>query len=599
MTEASLDLAVIGNCNVSALIDRMGRFVWACAPRPDSDPCFGALLNNTAGHEAGASGLWDIALEDCAAVEQDYLRNTAILRTILRDERGGAIEILDFSPRFRHHGRMYRPIAFVRIVRPLAGAPRIAVRLRPLNDWGAAPTPLTSGSNHIRYVTNAVTLRLTTNAPVSYLISEQTFRVERELAFFLGPDESFARDVSFAAREMLENTAIYWREWVRGLALPLEWQEAVIRAAIALKLCWYEETGAIVAALTTSIPEAPGTSRNWDYRYCWLRDAYYVIQALTRLGAADILEGYLSYLRNLIDASPDGTLQPVYGIGREPRLDERTIASLPGYRGNGPVRAGNEAYLQKQHDVYGQVVLSAAHAFFDERLLRPADVADFEALERIGARAYQLHETPDAGLWELRTMAAVHTYSAVMCWAACDRLANIADHLSLNEKQRLWRARADEIRERILDQAWREDGQHFAATFGGTALDASLLQIVDVRFLDASDPRFANTMAAIARDLVKGRHVMRYTVADDFGLPENAFNICTFWYVEALFRSGAAEEARGFFENMLAHRTRAGLLSEDIAIGTGELWGNYPQTYSLVGIINSAMLLSKPWSSVR
>jgi GH15 family glucan-1,4-alpha-glucosidase len=472
------------------------------------------------------------------------------------------------------------------------------VRLRVATRRGAARAETTSGSNHIRYLGEQVTLRLTTNAPVTYVLDETPFRVERPLTFFLGPDESFA-DEPAAVQRMCDATIADWQLWVRGLALPLEWQDAVVRAAIALKLCWFEETGAILAALTTSIPEAPDTQRTWDYRFCWLRDAYYVVQALNRLGAVDILEGYLAYLRNVSDTAPEGELQPVYGLGLEALLEESLVPELPGYRGMGPVRIGNAAYTQRQHDVYGQVVLSTAQAFFDSRLLRPVTLADFHALERVGEQAFRLYDRPDAGLWELRTKAAVHTYSAVMCWAACDRLANIATRLDLPDPARTWGERADTIADRVRREAWNEELGSYVAAFGGDKLDASLLQLLDLRFVKPDDPRFAATLKAIAKGLARGGYLLRYAHEDDFGAPENAFNICTFWYIEALALSGQAAEGRRLFERMLGHRTRAGLLSEDIAFATGELWGNYPQTYSLVGLINAAGLLSRPWSAVR
>ncbi len=264
-----------------------------------------------------------------------------------------------------------------------------------------------------------------------------------------GPDEPFAGDLLATVRGMADDTVGDWREWVRTLAVPLEWQSAVIRAAIALKLCVYEETGAIVAALTTSIPEHADSGRNWDYRYCWLRDAYYVVQALNRLGAVDILENYLGYLRNIVDSANGGHIQPVYGVGLEPALTERIAEHLPGYRGMGPVRVGNQAHEHQQHDVWGQIVLSNVQAFFDERLLRPATDADFHALEPIGERAFELHDKPDASLWEFRGRAAVHTYSSVMCWAACDRLANAAAKLGLAERAHYWTGMAKIIRQTI------------------------------------------------------------------------------------------------------------------------------------------------------
>jgi GH15 family glucan-1,4-alpha-glucosidase len=593
MTRQTLDLAPIGNCALSALIDREGRYVWACAPRIDGDPMFSALLSDA------DRGFWSVELEAMGATEQAYVRNTPVLRTVLSTIGGDAVEILDFAPRFRQSGRVYRPGAFVRVIRPLKGAPRIRIRLRPTTAWGARDCVQTHGSHHIRYVGAETTFRLTTNCPVSHIANERLFRLEGELALFLGPDEPFAGEVLGVALRMLHETEVFWREWVRTLTLPLEWQTAVIRAAIALKLCAFEETGAIVAALTTSIPEHADSGRNWDYRYCWLRDAYYVVRALNRLGAADLLENYLGYLRNIIDQAAGGHIQPVYGVGMEPQLVERLIDTLPGYRRMGPVRVGNQAYEHQQHDVYGQVVLSSVQAFFDERLLRPGTVDDFHALERVGERAFAVYDQPDAGLWEFRTIARVHTYSALLCWAACDRLANAADALGLADREVLWRERADTIRARIETEAWCEAENRFAASFGGDELDASLLQLVDLRFIDAHDPRFVSTLAAIERDLKRGSHLLRYVVPDDFGPPEAAFNFCTFWFIEALHLTGRTEEARAMFEEMLSHRTHAGLLSEDMAFSDNEPWGNYPQTYSLVGLINCAVMLSRPWSSVR
>lgn len=596
---ATLDLWPIGNCQVSALIDRAGRFVWGCVPRVDGDPAFSSLLDAAPPAGEGARGFWEIDLEDCVETRQHYQRNTAVLVTRHTDIHGNAIEVVDFCPRFRRHGRMYRPVAFARIVRPVEGSPRIRVRLRPARDWGAQDPGRTRGSNHIRYLLTDLTLRLSTNAPIGWIEDERLFRVERPLHFFLGPDESFDDDLRIAIETMLDRTVEEWRHWVRGLATPLEWQEAVIRAAITLKLCQHEETGAIVAALTTSIPEHAGSSRNWDYRYCWIRDAYFTVQALNRLGALDVLEGYLEYLRNIVDNAKGGHIQPLYGVGGEAQLTERTEPGLTGYRGMGPVRVGNQAYEQIQHDAYGQIILSNTQSFFDQRLYRLGGIEDFEALETVGERAWRVHDQPDAGLWELRTRSHVHTYSVAMCWAACDRLTNAASALGLEERAAFWQARADRIRATIESSAWREETARISATFGGDDLDASLIQLLDLRFLQPDDQRFLGTLTAIEAGLRRGSHMLRYATEDDFGLPQTAFNVCTFWLIEALHATGRLADARTLFGEMLSRRTAAGLLSEDIDPLTGELWGNYPQTYSLVGLINCAVLLSKPWSAIR
>jgi GH15 family glucan-1,4-alpha-glucosidase len=596
---ATLDLWPIGNCQASALIDRRGRIVWGCTPRIDGEPTFSSLLDDSPPGGEGARGFWEIDLENCVATTQSYLRNTPILVTRHEDAEGGAIEVTDFCPRFQRAGRVYRPVAFVRIVRPVAGSPRVRVRLRPTRNWGSEDAGRTRGSNHIRYILSDMALRLTTSAPVGWIEDERLFRLERPLHFFLGPDESFSDDVRSTTESMLDLTTHEWRHWVRGLAIPLEWQEAVIRSAITLKLCQHEETGAIVAAMTTSIPEHADSGRNWDYRYCWIRDAYYTVQALNRLGALDVLESYLSYLRNIVDNAAGGHIQPLYGVGGEATLEEREAAVLNGYRGMGPVRIGNQAYEQIQHDAYGQIILSNAQAFFDQRLYRMASVEDFRALEEVGERAWQVHDKADAGLWELRTKSHVHTYSVAMCWAACDRLANAAQALGLADRRAFWQDRADQISDLILNRAWRPDTNRISATFGGDDLDASLIQLLDLRFLSPDDPRFRSTLQAVEEGLRRGSHMLRYATEDDFGLPKTAFNVCTFWLIEALHFTGRDTDARALFEEMLSRRTAAGLLSEDIDPVTGELWGNYPQTYSLVGMINCAVLLSKPWSSVR
>lgn len=591
----NLDLAPIGNCSISALVDRNGRFVWACAPRVDGNPVFSALMDgNDPEH-----GFWDVELEGLKRVSQAYVRNTPVLRTVLTAEDGSAVEIIDFAPRHPKHSRTYRPLAFGRIIRPLEGAPRVKVRLRPSADWGARRAETTSGSNHVRYLCTDVTFRLTTDCPVSHVLNERTFRLEKPYAFFFGPDEGYDQDVLPGVSAALDRTVAYWQDWVRTLYLPLDYQEAVIRAAITLKLCAYEETGAIVAALTTSVPEFPESGRNWDYRYCWIRDAYYVVRALNRLGAVDILENYLGYLRNLVDASGGGHVQPVYGVGLEEDIDERIVDTVEGYRGMKPVRVGNQAREHLQHDVYGQIVLPLVQAFYDQRLLRPGTVDDFYSLEKVGERAFAMHDQTDAGLWEFRTIARVHTYSSVMCWAACDRLAKAADFIGLHQRAEVWRERAGIIRERIEREAFVADEGRFAASFGNRELDASLLQMTDLGFLDPMDPRQVKTFEAIERDLKKGPYLFRYIEPDDFGEPETAFNFCTFWFIEALQLNGRTEEARAIFEQMLSRRTHAGLLSEDISLGDNELWGNYPQTYSLVGIINCAVLLSRSWTDAR
>ena len=585
-----LELGVIGNGSVAALIDPLARIVWSCLPAFDSDASFCALLS-----PRRDGGDWSIELQDAARSEQHYDPSTAVLVTRLYDHHDGAVEIVDFAPCYRANGRLFHPVMLVRQVRRLAGSPRIRVLMRPLCDYGAATPATTSGSNHIRYQLSDITLRLTSDVPVPMIERGLPFGLDRAAHFVFGPDETLEQSPADFVPQALRRTCDYWRDWVRYLSIPYEWQDAVIRAAITLKLCQYEPTGAIVAALTTSIPEAPGTQRNWDYRYCWLRDAAFTVRALNRLGATRTMENYIRYVFNLVAADGDDEIGPVFGIGFERELHERVAEPLAGYRGMGPVRVGNDAWRQRQNDVYGSVVLASAQLFFDRRIEHPGDQRTFQRLERMGRMAVRMAEQPDAGLWEFRGRAAVHTYSAAMCWAACDRLAHIATELGLDERARHWHDQAVALRERILARSWNDRLGHFVDAYDGEHLDASLLLLADIGFIEPMDPRFVATVDAVGEALGRGDHLFRYIAPDDFGAPETSFNICTFWYIEALAATGRRERAREMFEVMLSHRSPLGLLSEDIDPATGEHWGNFPQTYSLVGLIQAAMRLSRRW----
>lgn len=586
----SLDLALIGNCSIGALVDARANITWACFPRFDGDPMFCSLLRET-----DDTGFFAIELSDCERTEQRYQENTAILVTRLYDRHGGGIEITDFAPRFGQYGRRFKPMMLVRRVKRLSGSPRITVRVRPACDNGSTRPEVTWASNHIRYVAPTITLRLTTDASLTAVLQENTFFLEDTITLLLGPDETVHDAAGDVGSRFLEETSSYWHEWVRSLGIPYEWQDAVIRAAITLKLNAYDDTGAIIAAMTTSIPEAAGTQRNWDYRYCWLRDGYFVINALNRLGATRTMERYLGYIVNIAASTPDETLQPVYGIDGRSQLDEYVVPGLAGYRGMGPVRIGNLAYQQVQHDVYGSAVMAATHIFFDRRLTRRGDEALFRRLEPLGEHAIRNYNQPDAGMWELRGTMRVHTFSSVMCWAACHRLALIAAHLQLAERSSYWEERARELHEEICKRAWNGKRNSFVSTFDGDSMDASLLLLAEVGFLDASDPRYASTVAAAEKDLFHDGYIFRYVESDDFGRPENAFLVCTFWYVNALASLGRREEARELFEKLLSHRNRHGLLAEHIHPASGEQWGNFVQTYSMVGLINAAIRLSIRW----
>jgi GH15 family glucan-1,4-alpha-glucosidase len=592
---SSLDLALIGNGTIGVLVQADGTFCWGCFPRFDGDPAFCSLLRGTS---PGPLGSFSIELVDQVHTEQEYLANTAILLTRLFDGSGGCVEITDFAPRFTQYERMFSPMTVIRMIRRVSGTPRARIRCRPMLDYGSEPMRTTFGSNHIRYYGGDAILRLTTTLPITTILEENPFFVEESETLILGPDESVPGSVTELGRHMFAETLTHWREWVRSLAIPFEWQDAVIRAAITLKLNVFEDTGAVIAAMTTSIPEAADTERNWDYRYCWIRDAYFVVNALNRLGATRTMERYLSYIMNIVADADDGRLKPMYGITGRAVPEERVAGALPGYRGMGPVRVGNQAYHQIQHDAYGSAILAAPHVFFDRRLVRREDESLLPRLENLGEQAAALFDQPDAGIWELRGSTHVHTSSAVMCWAGCDRLARIARHLGLADRASYWRGRADALHATICERAWNPQLNSFAATFDGSTLDASLLRIQDIGFVKAADPRFVGTVRAIERELRRGSFLLRYTEPDDFGVPTNAFLVCTFWYINALAAIGEKAAARELFDHVLSCRNTHGLLAEDVDPATCEPWGNFVQTYSMVGIIDSAMRLSASWDQV-
>jgi len=591
-----VNYGVIGNCQVAALLDEQARLVWACLPRPDGDPVFSALLQKEGGDSE--TGVFAIDMLDLARTEQNYLRNSAILETRLYDTHGGVLRIVDFAPRFRTRGRVFRPMMFVRAVEPLAGRPTLRLRLRPTAGYGERREPGINGSHHIRFSADGMFYRVTTDASLAALLENRPVVLERPLHFIIGPDETLQESPESLVREFLGATLGYWQEWVRTLAVPADWQDAVIRAAITLKLCTYEDTGAVLAALTTSIPEAAHSTRNWDYRYCWLRDSYFVIQTLNRLGATRTMEAYLHFIDHIIASSTADTLQPLYSISGDPHATEKIVTTLSGYRGMGPVRFGNLAAKQMQHDVYGSVILAATQLFFDERLVRSGDQTLLERLYRLGKRAVATFEEPDAGPWEFRGKLQRHTFSAAISWAGCDRLGRIARRVGDAATARDWSARASYMRQEILDGAWNEERQAFTSAFGNRDLDATALLLPELGLVSATDPRFLKTLERIEEELRVGDLLFRYKHDDDFGQPENAFTICAFWYVNALAAAGRVDEARERFTRLLARRNPLGLLSEDIQPASGELWGNFPQTYSMVGVIGSALRLSRSWEEI-
>lgn len=593
--EKNLDLAVIGNCTTAALINSSGRLLWSCWPHFNSNPIFSSLINQ---NEKGQSptGFWDIRIKDFSHAKQFYQRNTAILETHLFSTNGDAVKIIDFMPRFKHYGRVYRDLSIIRIVEPLSGTPIIKMRIRPTADYGAKQFDNVIASNHILFRHDTEEYRLTSDISSTQIAEEKSFLLNKKSFFLLSNNETLKSSIETHCLDMYERTKEYWHDFTRHLNIPPNWQDEVIRATITLKLCTYENTGAVLAALTTSIPEAYKTVRNWDYRYNWLRDSLFTISALNQTNITDTMEGYLNFIQYIIENYDGGDIQPLYGLHHETEITEFQAEHLKGFRGNEPVRIGNAAYDQIQNDGYGSIIYSMTQLFYDHRLMRMGDEKLFQKLEKLGDRALEVWDTPDAGIWEYRGFQSVRTYSAVMCWVALHRLAKIAKILGLKDREEYWQTHADKIHAEILEKSWSDEIDSFAERFGGKNLDASLLLLHEFDFIDAKDERYIKTVKKIGEKLKKGDFLFRYVEEDDFGMPETFFTICTFWYISALHAIGEEQEAIEIFENLISKANHVGLFSEDIDPKTYALWGNFPQTYSMVGIIKCAHLLSKKWS---
>ncbi len=583
------ELGLIGNCQVAAHVRRDGAIVWSCMPRFDSPPVFGSLLDPNGGQ-------FIIGAADRSVMgTQRYLPNTNVLETRF-DTKEGSFRVLDFAPRFFQFDRSFRPTKLVRIVEPLSGAPLIRVACDPVLGWSKKPAPREAGSHHISFRGYDAEVRLTTDAPLSYLSGEPFALTERKhfvLAYGAPVEEALAP----LCERFLRETTRYWQQWVKHCDVPTLYQEEVIRSALTLKMHCFEDTGAIVAALTTSIPESAGSGRTWDYRYCWLRDAFYTLGAFRHLGQFEEREQFLSFLLNIAASSPGLDLAPLYRIDGRSDLEERIETDWRGYQGEGPVRVGNAAAAHRQNDVFGEMVLALTPMFLDARFREQVTPPVLDLVSRLARKAISVSGQPDAGIWEYRTEWRPQTFSNVMCWAAADRMGRIAlTHRPAEAEEFI--AASHRIREEMLEKAVDHTRGTLVADYGGKEMDAALLQAVSLRFLPPTDSRMHATVDAVRSDLEHQGWLRRYRIDDGFGVPTVAFMLCTFWLVEALASLGRLDEARALMTRFSKIRSPLGLLAEDLLPETGVMWGNFPQAYSHVGMIHAAFAASPRWSDL-
>ncbi len=583
------DLGLIGNCQFSALVHNSGEVVWCCLPRFDSEPVFSTLLDD------GEGGCFRIGPAGGEAGTQRYIPNTNILETTFHTATG-SFRVIDFAPRFIHYDRAFRPTQLMRIVDLIEGTPRIAVSCEPRLGWSKGRPARMQGSHHVRFEGFSSQLRLTTDIPLSYL-GGQPFTLTGRQHLVLTWGAPVEEPLAPLCERFLNETTRYWQRWVKQCDIPPLFQQETIRSALTLKLHCFEDTGAIIASMTTSIPESPGSGRTWDYRYCWLRDSYYVLNAFGLLGQFEEREQFVQYLLNVAGGAPGLNLAPLYRVDGSQNLEETVLENWPGYNGEQPVRIGNGAALHSQNDIFGEMVLALAPIFMDERLSAERSPAALRLIEGLAQKAISMTGIPDAGIWEYRTEWQPQTFSSLMCWAAADRMARIADQHA-PERAAGYQTAAARIHAEVMANSWNPAKKSFVGHYGGEDLDASLLQMVSLRFLPPGDPMLISTVEAIHRDLSMGDWLQRYSLNDGFGKPAVAFVICTFWLIEALAAAGHREQASAVFDRIHRALSPLGLLSEDHDPVEPRMWGNFPQTYSHVGLIHAAFAASPTWSEV-
>ena len=576
-----LNHGVIGNGRVLALVNPDTSIDWLCMPRFDSPSVFARILDDEKG------GSFAFEAEGMRTV-MAYARNTNVLRTEV-DTVDGRFEVYDFAPRIPAGLGVEAPLEIHRLIRPLAGVPRVRIRFRPAPDYGRVRPEFVPMGAGLEIRGGPTRLFLRSNIPADYIETGFPVRIDRPLYFVLSGGRPTEVDSGAAVERSLELTVAGWRQWAKTTGLPTFAPEAVLRSALCLKLHIFSDTGAIIAAATTSIPESLDSVRTWDYRFCWLRDAAFVVEALRRLSHFGEGEAFVRFLRDVGDAGP---VQPLYGIGGERDLVEELLPHLKGFEGVGPVRVGNDAYTQNQHDLMGELILCLETIITDPRVVYE-DRSVITLIDRLVTEAVDCSVLEDTGLWEYRTMPRHYTFSKVMCWVAAHRGAQLAEMFMLPERAENWRTWADAERQRILEGAYNQDLGYFTQALNGHHPDASNLLLPTLGIVDPTDPRFVSTVRAYERMLVENGLMLRYRHPDDFGATTSAFTICSFWWVEALAMMGEVENAVSLFNRLLGHANPLGLFSEDLEPQTGRLLGNFPQAYTHVGLIHAAITIGE------
>lgn len=577
------NMGVVGNCSYLGYVDLSANINWLCLPRFDSSFVFGSLLDNEKG------GRFSVTPVGEYKSRQYYIENTNVLCTEFECSKG-RFRVLDCAPRFIQYERFFKPLMLVRKLELLEGSPTIQVICQPVGNYGNMMPEAVSASNHIRFLNFEMQARLTTDISLSYIMEKQPFVLDqnRYLVFTYG--EPLEAPLKPTAEDFINKTVRYWKNWIKSTYVPDIYQDQVIRSALVLKLHQYEDTGGIIASGTTSLPEHNGSSRTWDYRYCWFRDSYYTLKAFNEMGHFDELEGYFEYIQNILMRN-GGRMQPLYSITGQQNLEEEHI-NLQGYLGNQPVRIGNKAYQQIQNDVYGQVLVGLLPLFIDKRLKFIHKVSYKTMVNRLLDWIDKTMDEPDAGLWEFRNIKQVHTYTLLFHWAGCRSAIKIG-HV-MNDPQLIQRGiQLSQVASDRIEKCYDAERGVYTQAMGSEHLDASTLKMITMNYLDPNSEKAKRHLRALEELLRTEQGLFyRYVHQDDFGKPEATFLVCAFWYVDALACVGRIDDAVKTLETILPFANHLGIFSEDVGLD-GSQWGNYPQTYSHVGLINAIFRIAK------
>jgi len=581
----TLNFGIIGNCKSAALINEDSSIEWFCLPQFDSPSVFGKVIDENIG------GHFKIECDTSYHITQTYIKNTAILCTRFEND-DNAFEVLDFMPRFqKDNGTYHAPPELSRILRHVKGKPSCRIIYNPKLEYAIGETKSYIKKNFIISIVDDVnydTLFLYSNLDYEAILAGTEMSITGEHFMTISYNEKLNAPSLENSLLTFEKTKVYWLNWCHKTPSFKNYNDQILRSAMTLKLLTFEKTGAVLAAATTSLPETIGEVRNWDYRFCWIRDASMVIKVIAKLGHVQIVKNFIRYI---IDLIPDKNekLQIMYGISGEKILTEKTLDHLDGFKGSKPVRVGNAAYVQKQNDIYG-ILMDVIHYQMEQFSDKKDEYEELWSIVKSIVWVVKNNwKLADKGIWEFRHEDRHFTFSKLLCWVAVDRAIKISALVHAEKSVEKWETLRDEIYDDIMEHAWSETKQAFTQSYHSEHLDASVLLMEYYGFIDSKNPKFVKTVKAIESELMHEGLLYRYKNEDDFGLPSSSFTVCTFWFINSLFKIGEEEKSKKLFDELLSYSNHLGLFSEDIDFSSKQLLGNFPQAYSHLALIDNAL----------